>query len=178
MEEKKKTGRKKGQGLGLPSAKPFPLAVRVREFYERVDKSGPRGCWIWTGGKISTGYGSFRFNNKPILAHRFSFFMRTGILPTRLQFICHHCDTPACVNPDHLFVGTPTDNVMDMIHKGRGVYRGNPKMSPDLVHKIRDEYATGKFTYDTLAVFFGVPRTQIFSALNKWKTLHLYAKTS
>lgn len=79
----------------------------------------PSGCWLWIGRKNPHGYGHFRRNNKCILVHRFVYAEVKGD-PEGL-FVCHKCDTPACINPDHLFLGTPKDNTRDMVRKGRGV---------------------------------------------------------
>jgi hypothetical protein len=79
------------------------------------------GCWIWLGGWNMSGYGRIGRHGKALpSAHRMFYTAHKGPIPKGL-FVCHKCDTPACVNPDHLFVGTAMDNVQDMIRKGRGV---------------------------------------------------------
>ena len=87
------------------------------KFLARVDKSGD--CWIWTG-KISVhGYGIIVLPGKlEIGAHRVSYLIHRGDIPSGM-FVCHRCDNPPCVNPDHLFVGSNLDNVADMTAKGR-----------------------------------------------------------
>src|SRR3990167_3652620 len=84
-------------------------------FWSKVDKSGD--CWIWTGAKIS-GYPIFRVGNKLIRGHRYSWELCNGKIPEGL-FACHHCDNPSCVRPDHIFLGTHTDNMRDARQKGR-----------------------------------------------------------
>ena len=91
----------------------------LARFWANVDKNGPNGCWLWTGSRIlSGGYGSFYARRKPIRAHRYSWSLVNGPIPSGL-FICHRCDVPLCVNPEHLFLGTPLDNIRDMDTKGR-----------------------------------------------------------
>ena len=83
------------------------------------------GCWLWTGHltdrKYGRQYGRISFEGKNISAHRLSYMIFKGVRP-RMMFVCHKCDTPACVNPDHLFLGTNMDNVRDMISKNRHHY--------------------------------------------------------
>lgn len=76
------------------------------------------GCQIWTAGADGNGYGQFRFEGKLIGSHRASWIASRGPIPNGLH-VLHRCDTPPCINPDHLFLGTPADNVADMIRKGR-----------------------------------------------------------
>jgi hypothetical protein len=83
---------------------------RFETLYTRTD-----GCWIWQGSPYrQTGYG--RFGNK--LAHRLSYEKHKGDIPDGM-IVCHRCDTPLCINPDHLFLGTMRDNSLDMSSKGR-----------------------------------------------------------
>lgn len=93
---------------------------RVGAFWGRVNKTA--SCWLYTGGKKHNGYGLLNIKGRMIQAHRFSYELANGPIPEG-QYVLHKCDTPACVNPGHLFLGTQTDNMVDKIAKGR-VLRG------------------------------------------------------
>lgn len=93
-------------------------ASPLYRFRLKVQVLGPDDCWLWTGSK-SGGYGNFAFNGKTVKAHRYSYIITYGSIPDGME-ICHTCDTPACVNPRHLWAGTHGDNVRDCISKGRG----------------------------------------------------------
>jgi len=90
------------------------------KFWSKVTKTD--GCWMWGGVKTLKGYGIIRVGGrvdpKNLRAHRISWLLHNGPVPRGLM-VCHHCDNPSCVRPDHLFVGTAVDNVHDSIKKGR-----------------------------------------------------------
>jgi hypothetical protein len=114
----------------------FSLPEREVFFWTLVDKSGE--CWIWNGLRKQNGYGKFCWNKKVGLAHRFCWLITHGEIPEG-KFVCHHCDNPTCVNPSHLFLGSPKDNVSDMWAKGRASSPPHPnqKLSAQAVQKIR-----------------------------------------
>jgi hypothetical protein len=75
-------------------------------------------CWDWIGAKNRKGYGSLHFGGKTRIAHRMSYELYVGEIPSGL-LVCHHCDQPECINPEHLFLGTDLDNSNDKFLKGR-----------------------------------------------------------
>jgi hypothetical protein len=78
------------------------------------------GCWEWQGALFKTGYGAFNLKGQAVKAHRVAYTLAHGPFPDEL-YVCHHCDNPKCVRPDHLFLGTDLDNVRDAITKGRWI---------------------------------------------------------
>ena len=106
-----------------------PVTSLADRFWRKVDKNGPvvrlglGRCWIWTGAYSRLpdgrrGYGSISVHDKTVKCHRFAWKLTHGEIPAGL-FVCHRCDNPRCVRPDHLFVGTAKDNIHDAVRKGR-----------------------------------------------------------
>jgi hypothetical protein len=137
-----------------------PLAER---FWEKVDTSGE--CWMWMGCKDKDGYGFIRIDGKNKKAHRVAFELAKGREPSR--HTCHTCDTPSCVNPDHLWDGSNAENTLDSCLKER---RGSSKLTFEDVRRIREASLYGADALD-LASIHGVNRTQIYAIRSKrwWK---------
>lgn len=101
----------------------------VDAFWARVQKG--EGCWIWIGARFRNGYGQVSTKREGIIyAHRMSFRIHSGAHPGAAM-VCHHCDNPSCVRPDHLFLGDAKTNHMDMRSKGR------MKLNPHAAKNLR-----------------------------------------
>lgn len=88
----------------------------LNRFFSYVEFT--EGCWEWAASKSRKGYGRFSYKHKTLGAHRAAFFIFNGWINGNL-LVCHTCDNPSCVNPDHLFIGTSSDNARDRDKKGR-----------------------------------------------------------
>ena len=123
------------------------------------------------------GYGQFGCP-KTHLSHRVSWTIHNGKIPDGLC-ILHHCDNRSCVNPAHLFSGTPQDNVRDIMKKGRnhfGERSGMSKLSCKKVIRIRELYSSGEYTQEEIGNMFGVHRTNICQIVNRDTWKHIPAK--
>lgn len=112
----------------------------AQRFWEKVDKRGPDDCWIWKGGRNDRGYGHIFVDYKVRMATHVSWEFANGKDFPKGMCACHSCDTPACVNPNHLWVGTNGDNNRDCVAKGRNHYtkkthcpQGHPYSGKNLV---------------------------------------------
>lgn len=130
----------------------------------RVEFDPFGGCWLWSAGQTSDGYGSCQAHRKTLLAHRVSWELFTGSPPDGL--VCHRCDVRACVNPEHLFVGTQVDNMADMARKGRadrkvGQRNGRAVLTDEQAWEIRFLLKTGLFNQRQIARSYGVADSSI-----------------
>jgi hypothetical protein len=137
----------------------MPRKTVAERFWKKVDRSGE--CWLWTASTDKHGYG--RFSAK--LAHRVSYELEHGVEPGDLC-VCHSCDNPSCVNPDHLWLGTHAENMADCHSKGR-VQRGErhafAKLTAEDAELIRG--CEGLLPQRELAQVFGVHQTNIGRAM-------------
>ncbi len=117
------------------------------------------GCWLWIGSIGNQGYGRLYANNKQNLAHRLSWGRFNGVIPKGM-YICHKCDVPSCINPDHLFLGTQKDNIRDASKKGR-IPRGEDNCLSKLMNNqvIGIRKATG--SHDEIAATFNISRANV-----------------
>lgn len=133
-------------------------------FMQRVEFELNTGCWLWTGKPGAGGYGVIRFGPKCYKAHRVSWSLHSGLpIPPVEVKVCHKCDTPACVNPNHLWLGSQLDNIADMVAKGRqrGVSRPGSlspmsKLTESQVWAIRAVLREGIFNQRELSRLFSV----------------------
>jgi hypothetical protein len=139
-------------------------------FLSKVDKS--EGCWLWIGAKTRGNYGHMRYKKSHgwvmKRSHIVSYELYKG--DTKGLLVCHTCDNPSCVNPDHLWLGTVKDNADDMVSKGRGTKKKTRcKLTEELVASMRELYSKGVKQKD-LATMFGVKRNtvSIICSLKRW----------
>ena len=142
-------------------------------FWDNVQRAEPNECWLWQGSHIN-GYGKIYRAGMTHLAHRFSYEIHKGVIPKGMS-ICHACDTPLCVNPAHLWLGTRADNTLDMFTKGRakpakGEHHHFHKLTENDIHGIRSRYAQGELQR-VLAQEYGVNRSHISMIVHRkvWK---------
>lgn len=162
----------------------IPRNTPAERFWSYVDKSG--SCWVWCGLKDHRGYGKFSpTHGHPTGAHRYSWELANGTIPDGMV-VCHQCDNPWCVNPKHLFLGTPEDNVQDAIRKGRfqvvkdnllsskvGEDHANAVLTEDVVRRIRKEYGDGGTSCVKLAHKYGVSKTTIHLIVSRKAWTHI-----
>jgi len=150
-------------------------------------------CWLWTGSTLKGGYGSFWIRapvRHKVLAHRFSWELHKMGIPEHTN-VLHSCDTPACVNPGHLFLGTQQDNVTDMIVKGRkrmaygdrngarlyperitrGERRPHTKLKESQIPDIRKAYPV--MSLSKLSSMYGVSKETIRKIVHRQKWSHV-----
>lgn len=168
----------------------LPRRTSQERFWTLVDKGN--GCWLWRGPRTSKGYGNFWHNGGRMYAHRYSWEILHDPIAEGLC-VLHRCDTPLCVNPTHLFLGTRADNIEDCRRKGRtskgdahpkrrgigvakGAQHGRAKLTDEQVQAIRTAYQPGRGNernYAALAKHYGVNKTQIMRVVRRitWKHL-------
>lgn len=138
------------------------IRTKTKEMVERLSMPVPEcGCWIWMGNEGPGGYGRVACAGKRIRAHRFSWEVYNGPIPEGVH-VLHKCDTPLCVNPDHLFLGTIKDNSRDMHVKGRapnkkGINHPMVKLTEKEVRSIR----LSSLPYREISSEFGVALSAI-----------------
>jgi len=142
------------------------IALQQR-FWAKVAKSD--GCWIWQAQLNNKGYGCFAYERIPgkntsrnMYAHRLSWMLLNGPIPPGMN-VLHRCDTPACVNPDHLFLGSQRENMRDCVTKGRlAINRNKAKVTEEQVRAIRADTRR----HHIIAADYGLKRNAV------WKIKH------
>jgi hypothetical protein len=166
-------------------------------FWPLVQKQD-EGCWLWIGNRVHSGYGRLTYDSKTDRAHRISWRLTYGEIPDGL-LVCHRCDNPPCVRPEHLFLGTNKDNMQDMASKHRGVegdkhwlrkhperarrgkpfYSGrgeelhNAKLTEEAVRDIRARWVPRKVTYAMLGEEYGVTDMCISAVVRRKTWAHV-----
>lgn len=150
-----------------------PRKTELSRFEEKYIPVTESGCWIWIGANKPDGYGQIFYKGKCQTAHRVSWQLHKGEIPPNLG-VLHHCDTPACVNPSHLFLGTVKDNMQDCVKKGRRPRRygdliGTAKLSNKDIAHIRQDKRIAR----DIALDFNVSRSTISHIKNNrsWRNI-------
>ena len=144
-------------------------------FWSMVEVAESLRCWPWRGAKDKNGYGQFRTDGKTIRSPRVAFFLRNGIWPDQA---CHSCDNPACCNPGHIFSGTRSDNMRDMVSKGRnktdrGEAHGRAVLTDAKVIAMRAEYKIGNISLSSLGKKYGCSFGTAQRVINRTNWKHL-----
>lgn len=142
-----------------------------KRFWKKVKEGKPDECWPWLSflfndgdgyGQVKLGIGSRKKSIRHrYRAHRVAYFLANGHLPDDLC-VCHRCDNPICVNPNHLFLGTPIENALDRNDKqrdARGETHGMHRLTEDEVRKLRRLREEQGLSYRALGEMFGVSTT-------------------
>ncbi len=132
-----------------------------RRFSKRWILDNASGCHVWSRSKRN-GYGAFEDGSGETYAHRVAWKLKNGNIPTGMR-VLHRCDNPACVNADHLFLGTQSDNMADMTKKGR---HGRQKLTDDQVLQMRAIYRSQSVTQAALSKMFGCSAGQVHNIVS------------
>lgn len=150
---------------------------QISRFWNKIRLIGASDdeCWVWTRATTGMGHGVVRMDGANHGAHRIAYFLGKGTFDSRLN-VCHACDNPPCCNPNHLWIGTQSDNLRDMFAKNRrpsakGTRHASAKLNDDLVREIREIYARGGISTRALAVKYGVDYSGIHGIVTRkyWK---------
>ena len=142
-------------------------------FWSRVRVLSDTECWEWMGCRNCHGYGRFCYKASMWLAHRLVWTWERGDIPDNLC-VLHRCDNPPCCNPNHLFLGTYSDNNQDKAAKGRakspclsGETHGRAKVTDSQVLTMRELHKSGLFLHRELAERYGISKSQVGNILSE-----------
>lgn len=152
----------------------------VETFMGFVKINRETSCWEWTRYKNEWGYGHFTRGKKRMLVHRRLFSWLYGPIPDGV-LLCHHCDNPACVNPTHLYEGTPSSNMLDMVARGRGKFCRRPgerspraKLTEAQAREIADESRWHGVSQREIGEIYGVSQGIVSNIRKKRRWKHLW----
>lgn len=146
--------------------------------YDKYTPDPNTGCWLWTGAAMPSGYGQLIHNNRKLLAHRAMWERHNGPIPPGKN-VCHRCDNPRCVNPEHLFIGSQAENLIDMRAKGRGSkpprndHRGERHPSVKLTEQQAREIRATTGMRKDIAARFNISPTQVHRIQTGKRWAHL-----
>lgn len=135
----------------------------LERFEEKIERIPGVDCWIWVGARNTSGYGNFWDGRGFNLAHRFSYRENNGQIPDGMN-VLHRCDTPFCVRPSHLFLGTQMENIHDMHRKGRaGGYDRSGERNPfvKITNDVVEEIKVSKEPRKVLCEKYGIGKSQV-----------------
>jgi hypothetical protein len=138
----------------------------VKRFWSKVEKTD--GCWLWQGSRDRKGYGRFRLKGKVVRTHRLAYALKYSSIPDG-AYICHHCDTPACVHPEHLYAGNASTNLLDALERGQ--IDPAKALTREQVLEIRRRHAEECITQTQLAEEYSVVQSTISFIVRRicWK---------
>lgn len=159
---------------GLWPSKRMSIRQRFEEHIEMLTESG---CWIWMGAINEHGYGKFGIGYHDLKAHRAAWMIYMGAIPAGMN-VLHHCDTPPCCNPYHLYLGSQKENSYDCLNRNRhktpfvdffGMNHPNAKLNDDLVRKILSDNREQR----VIAKEYGVSQHTIWSIKKRLSWSHV-----
>ena len=155
------------------SKKEYERRFLIR-FWKAVNRFGDEDCWIWIGERMKSGYGRIWKNERSVSAHRIALEIKIGRRLKAAECSLHHCDNPSCVNPNHLWIGTKSENNSDRAKKGRngkkwkttataarGSRHGSAKLNEFDIREIREMHRTGNYSQEQIARMFRVSQPLI-----------------
>lgn len=149
------------------------MSTHAERFWSRVAVGDAEACWEWTGARNNSGYGTVYWQGRTYVTHRVAAYLE-GLVPTVLApkdrrsggYVLHSCDNRRCCNPRHLFIGSYSENMLDMYAKRRhAIHRGaahsNARFTSEQITAIRMRYAGGGVRQIDLAAEYGVSQRTI-----------------